>query len=134
MPKCLVYFTTEQVLGFPLHPHPVCRCITHDWVFSYDKPTRQDSPLCCPVGKIEQAVEDGIAKIAAAAPAAPTKDMSELEFMRGWNAAIRAAEDAIVGSPIFPKHNYTGFTDGERLSILEICRKRVADLKPRRRD
>lgn len=51
------------------------------------------------------------------------------EFDRGWNAAIAAAEKAVVAAPVFPKKDHGGpIADGERIMILEVCRKKVASL------
>jgi len=50
-------------------------------------------------------------------------------FIAGWNAAIRAAEKAVTAAPVFPKKDRGPIADGERLMILEACRKQVESLK-----
>ena len=52
--------------GTPYHASGAARavhqCMTHGWT---DLPTNH-SDMLCPIGRIEQAVDDGLAKIAAA--------------------------------------------------------------------
>lgn len=51
------------------------------------------------------------------------------EFDKGWNAAIKAAQDAVVMAPVFPKKDSGPAADAERLRILETCRKQVEALQ-----
>jgi hypothetical protein len=50
-------------------------------------------------------------------------------YIEGWNAAIHAASKSVVGAPIFPKNAVrSALSDGERITILESCRKQVIGL------
>lgn len=52
------------------------------------------------------------------------------EYDQGWNAALRAAEQAIVRAPVFPRKDGGGpKMDAERIIVLEAARKQVAALQ-----
>lgn len=62
-----------------------------------------------------------------AGPAATPTPQEALD--RQWNAAIAAAEKAVTAAPVFPKKDHGGpIADGERIMILEACRKKVSAL------
>jgi len=51
-------------------------------------------------------------------------------FNSGWNAAIKAAAEAVIHTPAFPRMDYGGpSNDAERLNILDACRKQIETLR-----
>ena len=60
-------------------------------------------------------------------------DRQEYAHKTAWNAAIGAAEKAIMSASVFPRDRTpgTGTLDGQTLHLLEACRKAVAALRRR---
>ena len=64
MCKLISYVVPENPFAATSRAIGTSKCLTHDWDFGFGYPVGENT--LCPLGRIEKAVEDGLAKLATA--------------------------------------------------------------------